>query len=228
MRSINLHASLSLCRCQLCCLSRVVGAFNNQLDRRCAASTQTLLQCIGRRGRVRGSGYVHGSSLVVTTTMDTMQLPPLLPPPGSACGLLTQPLHGKWHGVCAATVTPSPLASTARQGKCACSGQHLSSPSGRLVSEVAPHSPSCGCILRIRPCGMLSVPSCKQPSSIGQQTSALVRIMQAVPAAGGIADLPSLCERTHACRHPPIDGPVRGTGGTGAAPFVPVPRSEAE
>ena len=228
MRSINLHASLSLCRCQLCCLSRVVGASSNQLDRRCAASTQTLLQCIGRRGRVRGSGYVHGSSLVVTTTMDTMQLPPLLPPPGSACGLLTQPLHGKWHGVCSATVTPSPLASTAGQAKCACSGKHLSSPSGRLVSEVAPHSPSCGCILRIRPCGMLSVPSCKQPSSIGQQTSALVRIMQAVPAAGGIADLPSLCERTHACRHPPIDGPVRGTGGTGAAPFVPVPRSEAE
>ena len=175
MRSINLHASLSLCRCQLCCLSRVVGAFNNQLDRRCAASTQNLLQCIGRRGRVWGSGYVHGSSLVVTTTMDTMQLPPLLPPPGSACGLLTQPLHGKWHGVCSATGTPSPLASTAGQAKCACSGKHLSSPSGRLVSEVAPHSPSCGCILRIRPCGMLSVPSCKQPSSIGQQTSELVR-----------------------------------------------------
>ena len=131
-----------------------------------------VLQCLGVG---EGWGTVHGSSLVVTTTMDTMQLPPLLPPPGSACGLLTQPLHGKWHGVCSATVTPSPLASTAGQAKCACSGKHLSSPSGRLVSEVAPHSPSCGCILRIRPCGMLSVLSCRQPSSVGQQTSEMVR-----------------------------------------------------
>jgi hypothetical protein len=65
---------------------------------------------------------VQGSSSVVKTTMDPKQLPP---PPRLPCGLPAQPLHRKSHGVCAATVTPPPLASTARQAKCARSGQHL-------------------------------------------------------------------------------------------------------